>query len=168
MRKLLVVCHPDDEIIFAGALLLRERDWKVLCLTNGNGPRGRDFTNCMQRLGLDANICSLPDSTKGFAEFSSLLDTLRGAHVTAYDRVLTHGLGGEYGHRQHREISLLLHGLRADVETFSYAPGRPLAAEILRQKRALLREFYGNRGIEYLRDWIECETSGSGSHSSPV
>jgi LmbE family N-acetylglucosaminyl deacetylase len=167
MKKLLIVCHPDDEIIFAGALLLRERDWEVLCLTNGGGRRARAFRNCMASLGLGAEIRSLPDSTKGVVDYAQLVDTLRAVDVNAYDRVLTHGLGGEYGHRQHREVSLLLHGLRADVDTFSHAPARRLPEEILLDKRALLRQFYGDRRLGYLKHWIECETTAI-AQTAPV
>jgi hypothetical protein len=159
MRKLLVVCHPDDEIIFAGALLLRENDWKVLCLTHADSRRGVDFRRCMASLGVEAKMASLADSVDGFPDYGGLLALLRTADLAAYDRVLTHGLRGEYGHRQHREASLAIHGLRANVECFSYRPGRRLRPEVVARKRELLAQFYGDRRVGYLRDWIECETS---------
>lgn len=161
MSKLLIGCHPDDEIIFAGALLLRERDWKVLCLTHGDGPRARSFMACMASLGIDAEIRSLPDSPTGFPDRERLVATVREAGLPAYDRVVTHGLAGEYGHRQHIELSLLVHGLRPDAESFSFARAHRLPAAVLAAKRDLLKRFYGDRKIAWLSEWIECESTAA-------
>jgi mannosyltransferase OCH1-like enzyme len=32
--KLMVVAHPDDELLFGGLAILREPGWKVICITN--------------------------------------------------------------------------------------------------------------------------------------
>ena len=34
--KLMIVTHPDDELIFGGRLLLDKKGWKVVCITNGS------------------------------------------------------------------------------------------------------------------------------------
>jgi LmbE family N-acetylglucosaminyl deacetylase len=40
-NKLMIVSHPDDEVIFGGSALLEEEGWRVVCLTNGNNPLRR-------------------------------------------------------------------------------------------------------------------------------
>ena len=100
-RHLLIVCHPDDELIFFGRPLLTAppATWAVVVVTMDGV---RSLAALCPRLRLAACV-HLPHADA----FSGVLDTrlvaelarLLAAHPWA--TVATHGALGEYGHPQH-------------------------------------------------------------------
>lgn len=107
VKALVLVAHPDDELLFAGQLMLDhpEWNWTQVCLTNG-----RPF----------------PGVTLGFA------DEWRILHRTEYeawragvdglglapDLVVTHNRMGEYGHPHHMAVHAIAHELFPRVWDF--------------------------------------------------
>lgn len=124
-ENLMIVAHPDDEIIFGGKELLSKKNWKVVCVTNGTmkshnkfsiqNKRNRcvEFIRAMTHLGCSYEIWDYEDNL-----FSSNWDGTLGVelnrviHEYNYKSIVTHNLHGEYGHKQHQKISQLVHKLK--------------------------------------------------------
>lgn len=127
---LMIVAHPDDESIFGGAeLLTRPLLWTVVSVTNsGNAVRRSEFARALHAAGAHGQIWDyedcitcvplfLPNSSSStgwvgvdttrpeiFSHFEERLAQL--VKSKPWDRVVTHGPLGEYGHPQHRAVYL--------------------------------------------------------------
>ncbi|MBE6048578.1 MAG: PIG-L family deacetylase [Clostridium sp.] len=109
--KLLVTAHPDDEMIFAGDKLLREKGWKVVCITNGtNMVRNEEFKKAMKKAKVsDYEIWNYKDEWKGDFPREELKDRLEKVISSKnYKIILSHNLQGEYGHSQHKALAEVL------------------------------------------------------------
>ena len=64
-NKLMIVAHPDDELIWGGAHLL-EDDYLVVCITRGyDKTRKKEFENVIKATGDKGIILSYPDKIAG-------------------------------------------------------------------------------------------------------
>lgn len=110
--RLLVVAHPDDETIFFGGLLQKEKSlpWKVICVTDGNADsrgkeRAEEFLKATKLFGVkDTEHWNYPDlftSRLPLKEITERLSTL-----PKPKEVYTHGPIGEYGHPHHQDVCL--------------------------------------------------------------
>ena len=101
MKSALVVAHADDESLFFGGLLASEPgDWTVICcsIARADPIRSYKFFDACEVLGAKGRL--LP-----FAE--ALLETphhLNKLDLSGFDRIVTHGAAGEYGHAHHKII----------------------------------------------------------------
>jgi hypothetical protein len=113
-RRLMVVAHADDELLFGGSDLVA-------------GPPGAWLVVIVNRVGVREGI--LPNVTRHFDLAGLLilehyekweltyydtrcvrdLDTL--LHARAWEVVVTHEAGGEYGNTQHRALSIVVAAL---------------------------------------------------------
>ena len=67
-ESLMIVAHPDDETIFGGGHL-QEKNYLVVCLTNGNHPtRKKDLQHLIKQTGNQGLIFDYPDKTNGKKE----------------------------------------------------------------------------------------------------
>ena len=124
--KLMIVAHPDDELIFGGKELLAEKGWKVVSITNGSlasenifstcsfETRQKEFISLMNYLECSYEIWDHEDN--GFNSNWNT-DILKNQLInlfneTRYKKIVTHNLEGEYGHIQHKKISKIIHDLR--------------------------------------------------------
>lgn len=122
---LLVVAHPDDEVMFFGptlcSILEHKIPIKVLCLSNGNADslgkiREKEFSKSLLNLGI-SNFTIIDDHelADGFhlwdpALISSYLDT----YISSCNTILTFDSFGISGHPNH--ISLF-HGVKLFLKT---------------------------------------------------
>ena len=105
----LVVAHPDDETLWAGGLLLLNRQWdvQIFSLCRGSDPdRAPRFQKALDVYGATGRLADLDDGPEqrpldGEAMERAVLDLLGGQ---PFDRIITHAPGGEYTrHRRHEE-----------------------------------------------------------------
>lgn len=98
-NAVLVVAHADDECLWFGGLLARygPKFTVICCSVPAHDPiRADKFHNACAVFG--ASSATLP-----YSEIEPLrLDRL---FLDPFDLIVTHGPGGEYGHRQHKEVS---------------------------------------------------------------
>lgn len=109
--KLMVVAHPDDEVLWGGAELA-EGGYFVLCLTNGNNAtRKAEFNKVMADSGNIGMILTYPDTVGGVrsdwkaqrAGIARDLDIV--LTYKKWGKVVTHNPAGEYGHIHHKMTS---------------------------------------------------------------
>jgi LmbE family N-acetylglucosaminyl deacetylase len=178
MRTAIIVAHPDDEVIWAGGLILQhpDWDWTVLSLCRADdADRAPKFERVCRHLGATGLISDLDDSDPlgpidTEAEVAGRITKLLPA--TRWDLCLTHGDNGEYGHGRHKQVHaevvrLVLRGTIAcdELWTFAYECEPPqgacrpaswaevlvdLTAEQLIEKKRIVAELYG-----YGRDAFE-------------
>jgi LmbE family N-acetylglucosaminyl deacetylase len=113
--KLMLVAHPDDELLFGGLAIIREPGWKVICVTNGYKiKRSKAFMSAMQSID---NVWAYEIWDHSDQRFGSKLnknviiklqEELKSKN---FEKIVTHNIKGEYGHRQHALLSKLLHQL---------------------------------------------------------
>ena len=135
-NKLMIVAHPDDELIFGGKELLAEPGWLVVCVTNGSNRSGnlyslhraekriKEFITVMNSLNCKYEMWDYEDN--GFNAHwneKSLIEQLKQLlEKNKFVKIITHNLQGEYGHVQHKKISELVHGLKPDnLYVFGYS-----------------------------------------------
>jgi len=125
--RLLVVAHPDDETIFFGGLLQREKSlpWKVICLTDGNADgrgkeRAEEFLAATKIFGVKKteqwNYPDLFPNRLPVKEITERLSTL-----PLPKEIYTHGPLGEYGHPHHQDACLAVHRAFPKLKIFSPA-----------------------------------------------
>jgi len=140
----MVVAHPDDEIIFGGAHLMCEKQWKVICVTNGyNARRSQEFINAMELVGAEFEIWNYEDSYSYNLNLSSLRQDLQKVIAeNQFKKVVTHNLQGEYGHPQHQALARIMRQIvKSDLYVFSSC--KRLLPETVRSiKHYLLYEVY--------------------------
>lgn len=112
--KLMIVAHPDDEVIWGGAHL-SEGGYFVLCLTNGDNPtRSAEFEALKQAVGYRGLILSYPDKVAGErSEWKHLKNSITKdltliLSIRDWELVVTHNPEGEYGHIHHKMTNALV------------------------------------------------------------
>lgn len=111
MDALVIVAHPDDEVIWSGGLILRHPDWRwqVLSLCREDDQdRAPRFARAAEALGVAASISSLDDSptlAPLSPELSEIKEIIRSFVPGRSDIILTHGERGEYTrHTRHEQV----------------------------------------------------------------
>jgi mannosyltransferase OCH1-like enzyme len=108
-ENLVVVAHPDDELLWFGSFLINNaKNSTVLCITNAsNSTRANEFSNVMRSLGCNFIMWDLKDC-KSYNHCDLLKRRLKQI-VSKYKNVYTHSLSGETGHPQHILLNMYLY-----------------------------------------------------------
>lgn len=114
VNKLMIVAHPDDEILWGGAHLL-EDDYLVVCITCGtNQVRVNEFVRVMHRTKDKYIMLGYPDKTNGERDnwdtvrkdiIKDLTDIIE---LKDWELIVTHNPDGEYGHIHHKMSSAIV------------------------------------------------------------
>lgn len=150
-KNLMIVAHPDDEIIFGGHELIRNGgSYKVICVSSGyDTVRRLEFESVMQSLGIsEYEIWNYKDDL--YEPFSDdIVPKLRSV-IEGYDwnKIVTHNPIGEYGHPQHRDLHMKIRMITEDIYVFCKTP-HILDENTLNRKRQLLRMYPSQHEIIY-------------------
>ncbi|MFT3951140.1 MAG: PIG-L family deacetylase [Oscillospiraceae bacterium] len=105
--NLMIVAHPDDDIIWGGAHLM-EGSYLVVCVTGGTSEvRAKEFLKAMDRTGDKAVMLGFPDKVLGKrSNWKNCSDDIEKdlTEIMAlkhWNMIVTHNPDGEYGHNQH-------------------------------------------------------------------
>lgn len=106
-QNIMIVAHPDDETIWGGGHLLKDK-YLVICLTNGNNStRKKEFNEVMKKTNDLGIILDFPDKTNNKRDnwhksyqyiYNDLHYLLTKGH---FKTIVTHNPKGEYGHQHH-------------------------------------------------------------------
>lgn len=106
--KLMIIAHPDDDILWGGKELI-ENDYLVVCITCGSDERRvREFESVMGETGDKYVMLGYPDKTKGERDnwdsfYDEIIEDIKNIYaLKKWDTVLTHNPDGEYGHIHHK------------------------------------------------------------------
>lgn len=112
--KLMIVAHPDDDIIWGGSHLIDD-NYLVICVTCGvDLKRVEEFKNVMSKTNDDYIMLGYPDKTNGKRDdWNSVYDSVTNSLKTIinykdWELVVTHNPDGEYGHIQHKMTSKIV------------------------------------------------------------
>jgi LmbE family N-acetylglucosaminyl deacetylase len=109
MQNLMIVAHPDDELLWGyGELKKSPGKWKVVSITNGdNQTRSNSFKKLMKQIGIgEYEIWSFKDTpSRKYAMPTVLKQTLIQLIMSkSWKKIITHNKEGEYGHVQHSAL----------------------------------------------------------------
>lgn len=92
MTNVVIVAHPDDELIFFGGLILNSDKTYVICLTGGdNELRRNEFVSCCEKLGVTGFIFDAQDVKGSDLDTEKYTDNILSIlRSIKYDRVYTH------------------------------------------------------------------------------
>ena len=109
--KIMIVAHPDDEILWGGANLYKDK-YFIVCITNGyNELRAKEFRkslNFTKSGGIILNYTDLQDNKiSNWSEIENgiIKDLIKIINYKKWDKIVTHGPEGTTGHPHHKKIS---------------------------------------------------------------
>jgi LmbE family N-acetylglucosaminyl deacetylase len=107
-KVLVIVGHPDDEIIWMGGTLIRNRDkWDTTIISlcrKEDRDRAPKFFKVCEILNVKGFISDLEDDELNEIPLSDITDRIKGfIQEKEYNYVFTHGENGEYGHKRHTD-----------------------------------------------------------------
>ena len=148
-NKIMIVAHPDDELIFGGAELIQNKGYKVICITNQDNPkRLKEFTGVMKELNHGFDILNHKDDSriknidKDYFEYID--NELINKNI---EKIVTHNKKGEYGHNFHRAVHDMVtdicekHGL-LDKLYYFHTGNKKIDEKLIKTKLDLMEKHY--------------------------
>ena len=112
VNKLMIVAHPDDELVFGGAELIKYGEqYKVVCISYKNDKiRSKEFQNVMKQLNIsNYEMWDFKDSLQDYV--NTLDENISYEHKSftnlltrKWEKIVTHNPIGEYGHPKHKSL----------------------------------------------------------------
>jgi LmbE family N-acetylglucosaminyl deacetylase len=151
----MIVAHPDDEIVFAGSFLLDNADkkWLLISVTSprqsfvGNRRKKTFLEKLPLVLGCDSLMLNFEDSGQNqkiqgdfHLDISSILS------AQCWEKIVTHGPDGEYGHTHHKQVHSIVRDVCESMSLlerlFVFSPQKKDRAEISDRKKRLFTLTY--------------------------
>lgn len=113
IKNIMIVAHPDDELIFGGAELIKNKNYKVICMTNqDNKGRLKEFTGLMNELKTSYEILDHKDDSRIKKIDNRYIEHIEKILIDKnIKKIVTHNKKGEYGHNFHRAV----HNMVTDI-----------------------------------------------------
>ncbi len=126
VNKLMIVAHPDDELLWGGAHLI-EDDYLVVCITCGpNKTRVNEFKQVMNSTNDKYIMLGYPDKTNGERDNwngckdDMMKDLEEIINFKDWNVIVVHNPDGEYGHQHHKMASSFVTSLVDDKKKLFY------------------------------------------------
>ena len=148
LKKLMIVAHPDDELIFGGAELIQHGpEYKVVCITNkSNKIRNQEFKNVMESLNVGSyEMWDFKDSLYDETEIYDL-NLFKNLLSKNWEKIVTHNPIGEYGHPKHKRLFETIKKLTNEFYVFSKNSTK-LSKNILDKKLELLKLYKSEQPV---------------------
>ena len=177
--KLMIVAHPDDDVIWGGGHLM-DGGYFVVCITNGrNDTRKPEFEKMLEKSGNSGYILEYPDKVAGERDtWEKVWDKIesdieRIMKCKDWELIVTHNKDGEYGHQHHKYTHSIVTELYKDNKLKSplYCFGKYYSKAKLPDHEGEMTKMENDR-IEYKNDLVKVYESQSGTvdklwHMSP-
>lgn len=128
INKVMIVAHPDDEMLWGGAHLLQD-DYLVVCITCGErSDRVKEFKNVMKETNDKYIMLDYPDYPNFKKDDWRLVyndivkDIDRILKMKDWEVIVTHNEQGEYGHIHHKKT----HNIVTNIYKRKYPDGNSL------------------------------------------
>ena len=153
--KLMIVAHPDDEVLWGGANLLAETGWMVICSTHKYDDRAVEFYRTMALAGVyksemfDVTDEYIEDFNKVYDFYKSegnFISRLKQLSQKKWKLVLTHNEEGEYGHYAHMVVGYIVKKIFPHAKTFKVGKNI-LPASLLKEKAGLNKWYAATQTI---------------------
>ncbi len=124
--NLMIVAHPDDEILWGGMHLI-EDDYLVVCITCGpNKIRVNEFISVMNATEDKYIMLGYPDKTNGERDNwdtsrAGITEDLKNiVELKDWNIIVTHNPQGEYGHQHHKMTNQITTQVVEDKDKLYY------------------------------------------------
>ena len=110
IMKLMITAHSDDEVIFAGEKLLKEKgQWEIMCMVTPDSQSKFRIPILLEKVSsyLQVKVELMDFEDTGFNApisgniFIPIKDKIKSQD---WEEILTHGPKGEYGHPHHIQV----------------------------------------------------------------
>ena len=124
--RLMIVAHPDDEMLWGGAHLI-DGNYLVVCVTCGVvKERVNEFKSVMAATGSEYIMLGYPDKTNGQRDswddwrekIAKDIDDI--INLKDWKSITTHNPDGEYGHQHHKMTSKIVTDVLDDKDKLYY------------------------------------------------
>lgn len=159
-KNLMIVAHPDDELIWGGAELINE-DYLVVCITCGSSKRREKEFEKVLKVTKDEHVSlGYIDTIEGVKlewekEYNSIENDLFNIIKSKdWNKIVTHNPEGEYGHIQHKMTNQMVSKIADTSKLYYFSKYRSkkylednnviptLSDEITNEKLSIFRENY--------------------------
>ena len=113
-KKLMIVAHPDDDVIWGGGHLM-SGGYLVVCVTDGRSKtRSEEFRKVIAASGNESLILEYPDKIAGQRDsWKNVWDKIYSdleliMKYKKWDEIVVHNRHGEYGHLHHRNVHAIV------------------------------------------------------------